>query len=222
MNAISETFSNLEPDKQLRIINAAYKEFADRGYEQASTNRIVREAGIGKGMLFYYFQSKKDLFYYLIEHGIDYMIKEYLPQLDDSVTDIIEKYEQAARVKMKAYASYPDMFNFFGNLYLNKEVVLTEALTSRLEKVRNMVYLKRFANIDTSVFREDVAPGLIIKLIHWTLEGYENELINRLKGEKLSSIDFEPYWDEFFNYLDVLKKVYYKAGRQKDDSSENR
>ena len=45
-------FLNLELEKQDRIINAAIKEFAQKGYDKASTNEIVKEAGISKGLLY--------------------------------------------------------------------------------------------------------------------------------------------------------------------------
>ena len=48
------------PDgKRQRILDAAIREFAEHGYDKASTNSIVKEAGIAKGLLFHYFGSKK-------------------------------------------------------------------------------------------------------------------------------------------------------------------
>lgn len=46
-------FINLEAEKRERIINAALKEFAQKGYDKASTNEIIKEAGISKGSLFF-------------------------------------------------------------------------------------------------------------------------------------------------------------------------
>src|SRR5690554_2151180 len=51
-----------------RIINAALKEFARSGYEKASTNEIVQEAGIAKGSLFNYFNNKKELYFFILEY----------------------------------------------------------------------------------------------------------------------------------------------------------
>jgi len=42
-------------------MDAATKEFAKRGYEAASLNRIIREAGLSKGSFYYYFDDKADL-----------------------------------------------------------------------------------------------------------------------------------------------------------------
>ena len=47
-------FFDLNKEKQDRMINAALKVFAINGYRHASTDEIVREAGISKGLLFHY------------------------------------------------------------------------------------------------------------------------------------------------------------------------
>ena len=47
--------TNLKKEKQDRMINAALKVFAMNGYQKASTDDIVKEAGISKGLLFHYF-----------------------------------------------------------------------------------------------------------------------------------------------------------------------
>jgi len=43
-------FLALEPEKQSRIINAAIKEFVHKGYNKASTNEMVKDADISKGL----------------------------------------------------------------------------------------------------------------------------------------------------------------------------
>jgi len=192
----------------MRILNAAFDEFAEQGYEKASTNQIVKRAGIGKGMLFYYFRSKKELFKYLIDYGIKYVNDEFHSKIDGSETDFIEKYTQIARIKMSAYTKNPHVYNFFGSFYVNKE--LPEGLEEQQIKMKKLSNSKLYNNIDTSLFREDISVEQVIKLITWTLDGYEKNLVNSLKGQKLSTVDMDPYWAEFYDLLEVLKKIYYK------------
>ena len=52
---MNEKFFDLKKEKQDRMINAALKVFALNGYRHASTDDIVREAAISKGLLFHYF-----------------------------------------------------------------------------------------------------------------------------------------------------------------------
>jgi AcrR family transcriptional regulator len=52
----------MDPERRDRILDAAFAEFADHGLVAASTNRIAREAGVSKALLFYHFDGKEGLF----------------------------------------------------------------------------------------------------------------------------------------------------------------
>ncbi|NMC12710.1 MAG: TetR/AcrR family transcriptional regulator [Chloroflexi bacterium] len=83
-------FLRLPEAKQDEILNAALKEFSFYGYDLASTNRIVAEAGISKGVLFKYFNNKESLFLFLI--------KKYLYE-----------FNELSQVKR----DYNDLFDYF-------------------------------------------------------------------------------------------------------------
>lgn len=55
-------FQNLDREKQERLLEAAAEEFAERGYQGASINRIIDRSGMSKGSVYYYFEDKADLF----------------------------------------------------------------------------------------------------------------------------------------------------------------
>ncbi|MBG0763851.1 MAG: helix-turn-helix transcriptional regulator [Tissierellales bacterium] len=59
---MEDRLSNIDEKKKIKIINSAMEEFSKNSYDKASTNRIVEKAGISKGSLFKYFESKKKLF----------------------------------------------------------------------------------------------------------------------------------------------------------------
>ena len=63
-------FENLEPDKQQRLIDSAAEEFAAKGYDAASLNRILELAGMSKSSLYYYFDDKADLFTTLVDRSL--------------------------------------------------------------------------------------------------------------------------------------------------------
>ncbi len=45
--------AGLEPQKRNAILNAALKEFALKGFDNASTNIIAKDAGISKALMFH-------------------------------------------------------------------------------------------------------------------------------------------------------------------------
>jgi AcrR family transcriptional regulator len=68
---MNNKFYNLPQDRQKQIINGALKVFSASSYHQASTIDIAREAGVSKGLLFHYFNNKKELYLYLYEYCIN-------------------------------------------------------------------------------------------------------------------------------------------------------
>ena len=211
MDIITEIFNSLEESKRQRILNAALKEFAENGFEQASTNRIVKNAGIGKGMLFYYFNNKKELYQYLIDYSMDVTVNEFLNLIDTTESDFIDRMKQVSELKMNLISDNPDIMNFMGTLILTQELELPEDLITRMGELKKLGNAKLYDNIDTSLFRDDVDVNKIYQLIKWSIEGYQNELTNRLKGQTMSSIDMGPLWDEYYEYLEIMKKSFYKS-----------
>ncbi|MBC7338085.1 MAG: helix-turn-helix transcriptional regulator, partial [Clostridia bacterium] len=69
---------DLPPDRREKLLEAAIREFAEKGYGGASTNAIVREAGISKGLLFHYFGSKKDLFLAALDRCLEVQMDYFL------------------------------------------------------------------------------------------------------------------------------------------------
>ncbi len=67
MKCCTELFEKQNKDKQKRIIEAAILEFSEKGFENANTNKIARNANISVGSLFKYFENKTDLFLYIVK-----------------------------------------------------------------------------------------------------------------------------------------------------------
>jgi len=88
LNATSTNkFEQLADTKQKSIIDASIYEFADKGFKNASVNKIVEKAGISKGSLFNYFKSKNMLFEHIYAIALR-EVKAYLAQVrDESVSD---------------------------------------------------------------------------------------------------------------------------------------
>lgn len=64
-------FARMPAEKRDRLLTVAAREFGLHGYEAASLNRILDEAGIGKSSAYYYFEDKADLFCTVVEHSVE-------------------------------------------------------------------------------------------------------------------------------------------------------
>ena len=82
----TEQFSQLPIEKKERITEAFINEFAKKGFRAASMNKIVERAGISKGSLFNYFNSKNQLFMYVYKVAFE-RVKEYLREVREETKD---------------------------------------------------------------------------------------------------------------------------------------
>lgn len=97
-----ETFENLKEEKKQRIFKAAIHEFASHKFSEASLNRIVKEAKIPWGSFYQYFESKEDLYLYVIKEmsrdkwgalekaGVEKIDKDFFDTIREKVVALFE------------------------------------------------------------------------------------------------------------------------------------
>lgn len=168
-------FFNISPDKQERILNAALKEFAQKGYEKASTNEIVKEAEISKGLLFHYFKNKKELFLFLYDYFVEIIMDEFYSKIDWNERDLFIRFRDLIVLEFELMKKYPDIFNFFMAAYHEESADVKIELEKRNKEILVSSYQKLFTDIDTSKFKQGIDINRAINIIIWTMEGFSNE-----------------------------------------------
>lgn len=195
-------FFDLKKEKQDRMINAALKVFALQGYRHASTDDMVREAGISKGLLFHYFGSKIGVYKFVYDYSVRYMMLE-LGAVPADETDLfaIVKYAEAAR--MRAMRGYPYMQQFL-NRSMTEDV--SEALMA-IEDKRNTLlacYEDLYSRADYTLLPQGTDGKKLLKIIDYTIKG--------LMTERFLDASFQPemLYEEICSYLDMLQEVIYQ------------
>ena len=88
--------TSVYPDKRERILNAAIKVLALKGYQCATIAEIAAEAGVAKGLVHVYFESKLDILLdviLLFVSSINNLIAAKLAALDNSVARLHAVFE---------------------------------------------------------------------------------------------------------------------------------
>ncbi len=207
---MTEKFFNLEEEKQDRIINAAMKEFSNRGYAQASTNEIVKQAGISKGLIFHYFQNKQGLFLFLYDYAMEKMMSEIGSRMDWEERDIFQMYRQVIEVKLRLCRVYPDMFNFLRAAYVDEASEAASILEERNHHFIKEWQGRMFANLDDSKFKEGIDVQRAIHILVWSMEGYSHSQFEKIKSMPLEEMDLDAMMVEIDIYLEMLKQAFYR------------
>ena len=204
-------FEALSEEKQMRILNAAYGEFANKQFKEASTDEIANNAGISKGALFQYFGTKKQLYFYVYKHGYEILSNELYGQADLNNPDLIERLKSIFSIKMNLYFKYPTLFSFLLFSYKmesDKEIrtMMDNDYTAKYTEVIGKVY----AEIDYTKFRDDINKSQIISIINWIIDGYSNSEIANLKRDDLTEEKYRSWLKEIDEYMTILRKAFYK------------
>lgn len=69
-------FQKLAPEKRKALLDVAAEEFAEKGFADASYNRIIEKSGLAKGVLYYYFDDKEDLYLTVLERALSQMMEQ--------------------------------------------------------------------------------------------------------------------------------------------------
>lgn len=80
-----------------RILSAALKEFAEKGFAGARVGRIARRARVNKRMLYHYFGNKHDLFREILGQKLDERMAWATTAPDDPADSIVYWFDIASR-----------------------------------------------------------------------------------------------------------------------------
>ncbi len=210
MSNMFSKFLNLNSEKQEKIMEVSIREFADKGFEKASTNEIVKAAGISKGILFHYFNSKKNLFLFAYDYSVELCMDEFFKKVDQDETDIFVKLRQISSFKLELMHKYPGIFKFFEVAIAEEYHEVKSELEERKKKLIESNYSKIFNNIDASKFRKGVDVDRAINIIMWTFEGLGTSELAKAKASVSKRVDYEKVFSDMDIYIDIFKKSFYK------------
>jgi AcrR family transcriptional regulator len=199
-----EKFFALPQEKQNTIINAALKCFGTNGYKKTSVSDIAAAAGISKAMVFHYFGTKKDLYFYLVNLCGHTIMDEVNEKFDITVTDFFERIKQTSEIEIAAMKRYSAIPSFLKSVYFEKDEEVKDelkALFAQGEGFRNKI---AFDGMDYSKFKEGVDLKLFMKMLMWLTDGYMRQIQDN------AEVDYDVMFKEFDECLNMLKNNFYK------------
>lgn len=207
---IFSKFLSLSEEKQQRILNAALKEFAQKGYKNASTNQIVQDADISKGLLFHYFKNKKQLFLFLYDYCIELSMKEFYKKINLDEKDFFVKLRQIQLIKLELLNKYPEILKFIEVANVEESSDVKNDLEVRNKEAMNSASSKVFENIDVSKFRENVDVKRAINVVMWTFQGFNARVLEDARLSPSRQINYEKAIAEMDIYKKMLENCFYK------------
>jgi TetR/AcrR family fatty acid metabolism transcriptional regulator len=157
-------------DKHERILNAAVRVFAKKGFHATRVAEIAKAAGVADGTIYLYFQSKDDVLVSLFEDRVERLLtymREELPKCPTAAAKLRRVFELQLGL-------------------LEGERELAEVMTVILRQSNKLMreyaapkfnaYLESVAKVvaegqSAGEFRQDVSPSLVSRAISGALDG---------------------------------------------------
>jgi AcrR family transcriptional regulator len=180
-------FANLDPEKRRSLLDVAALEFSAHGYTGASLNRVIDHAGLSKGVFYYYFDDKADLFATVLKRAMEAMLPDETIDLEaldaDSYWPTAERFlaEIMSRLRQHTWLA-----GIAKNFYdpppaAGVEEVVAEIFGLAWEWIRD--FFKRGQAI--GLVRTDLPEGLLLAMVFAAAEASDRWMVNNWE-------DFEP------------------------------
>lgn len=201
-------FLNQDDARRSRILEAALEEFAAKGYKKASTNTIVREANVSKGLLFHYFISKKDLYLYLYKFARQSVSNELFEKVNFADRDVLNRMQQATLVKIESYLAHPLFVDLFETAENLQDPEMIEEIIKLNKEATEESYAKMFNSIDYYLFKDTLNVDRCLQIVRWTIDKLSFDWKNR--SQKLDSKAFNELEQDIVHYLELFRDAFYR------------
>ena len=181
----SKQFKELRDASRQKILDASLELFGTKGYESTTISDIVKSAGISKGLIYHYFESKEDILRKLVDElmtrGDESMDSLFEGDAKESLRKVFELFFKEMRENYKTW-----------NLVLNLSVQV-----NHFQFIHDLAMQKMQAYVM-------IMEGMFKEL------RYENpNLEARLLGALFDGIGMQYYVLNDPVYLDEMERILY-------------
>ena len=178
-------------DARSRILQAALDEFSDKGYHASTIDSIAERAGIAKGTVYRYFNTKEGLFNALKEDTISEFVElarhdlsqeeDVLKIIESVIKNYLSFFEKNSAFFKVIIQEQKDFGREFSEKFINELILALPGLKRRCWKASRNGHLKQMNYFTVFFGIIGFLNGVIQKWLH---EGAEGSLLNEIETVK--------------------------------------
>lgn len=117
----SEQFEAIRQEKTKLILDTALELFAEKGFHQTSISDITRKAGISKGLLYNYFESKDEVLKSIIQTGYEAAYNHL--DLNNDHTLARDEFISFMRITFRSVRENPKFWKLYSALVMQPDIL---------------------------------------------------------------------------------------------------
>ncbi len=178
-------FREIREERKALIIETALELFADEGYHNTTISKIAARAGISKGLLYNYFESKEALLSEVLNKSTEEITMYFDPNKDGYLSE--EEFEWFIRKIFAVVREKLPFWRLFYQLLMQKEVrgfmlQYNESPVNSLNQIytgSGLEFMKKLTDMITAYFMRkkdkrppEYDPVLEMHMFIYTVEGF--------------------------------------------------
>jgi TetR/AcrR family transcriptional regulator, fatty acid metabolism regulator protein len=176
--------SAAQEEKRRRILDAAVRAFARKGYHACRVGEIATEAGVAYGLVYHYFSSKEEILETIFRDTWTQMLAA-IQAVEEEAVPAAEQLRKVAAIVLRTWKRDPDLVRV-----LVREVTRSPQIQREVEEIEHAyAALQRIVERGQAngELRADIEPRLAALVLYGALE----EILTSLVMGQLEGSDAE-------------------------------
>ncbi|MFQ5603303.1 MAG: TetR/AcrR family transcriptional regulator [bacterium] len=159
----------VKEDKRSRILKAAVKVFAQKGFYNSKVADIAKNAQVADGTIYLYFKNKDDILISIFEEEMGEFITRTKLEIARE-HDLIAKLEKFIHTHLNFVKKNPKLAQVFQLELRQSNRFIKEYTGSKLKEYLNLIGDLIVEGQNQAIFRSDIHPGLVKRALFGALD----------------------------------------------------
>ena len=175
-----------DENKRQKIIKAAVKVFAEKGFYNSRVSEIAKEANVADGTIYLYFKNKDDILISLFEEEFGQIVENMRKELEKE-KDALQKIRQFANMHLSIVAKQQKLAEVLGVEVRQSTKFMKEYVNQPFIEYLNLIRSVIIAGQESGLIRKDLTPGIMKRAVfgaldemarYWVLSAKKKHSIN--------------------------------------------
>ncbi len=158
-----------DENKRNKIIKAAVKVFAEKGFYNSRVSEIAKEANVADGTIYLYFKNKDDILISLFEEEFGQIVENMRKELEKE-KDALQKIRQFAIMHLSIVAKQQKLAEVLGVEVRQSTKFMKEYVNQPFIEYLNLIRSVVIAGQESGLIRKDLTPGIMKRAVFGALD----------------------------------------------------
>jgi TetR/AcrR family fatty acid metabolism transcriptional regulator len=158
-----------DENKHQKILQAAVRVFAEKGFYNSRVSEIAKEASVADGTIYLYFKNKDDILISLFEEEFGQIVENMRKELDRE-KDVLQKIKKFAIAHLSIVSKQQQLGEVLGVEVRQSSKFMKEYINKPFIEYLNLIRSIVIEGQERGLIRKDLTPGIMKRALFGALD----------------------------------------------------